>query len=92
MPLRLVVLGALDLDQGGEELADLVGQLGAAVDVLLQAGPLAAAVPLQERLGQLADKVLRRPPWPRRRPRAIGASGATAEQDEQCAQAGAASL
>ena len=30
-------LGLLDLDQGREQLADLVGQLGVAVDVLLQA-------------------------------------------------------
>jgi hypothetical protein len=53
--LRLVLLGALDLDQGREELADLVGQLGAAVDVLLQAGPLPAPEPRGELLGQLVE-------------------------------------
>ena len=54
-PLRLVLLDPLDLDQGREQLADLVGQLGAAVDVLLQAGPLAAAEPRGELLGQLVE-------------------------------------
>jgi hypothetical protein len=51
----LVLLDALDLDQRREQFADLVGQVGAAVDVLLQAGPLAAPEPRGELLGQLVE-------------------------------------
>ena len=46
-------LGLLDLHQRREQLADLVGHRRAAVDVFLQARPLAAAIPLGELLGQL---------------------------------------
>ena len=52
---RSVWLDLLDLDQGRERLADLVGHLRQAVDVLLQARPLAPAIRA------------RRTPWPARR-------------------------
>ena len=42
---------------GREELADLLGPLGVAVDVLGQRRVLAAAVPLQELLGEPFDRV-----------------------------------
>ncbi len=50
-----VAVGLLDLGQGREHLPDLVGHLGQAVDVLLQARPLAAAVALGELLGELVE-------------------------------------
>ena len=50
-----VALDLLDLDQGREHLADLLGHLRQAVDVLLQARPLAAAIPLGELLGELIE-------------------------------------
>jgi hypothetical protein len=48
-----VLLGQLDLDQRREHLADLVGHLRETIDVLLEARPLAPAIPLGELLGQL---------------------------------------
>src|SRR5262249_39009823 len=39
--------------QGREQVADLLGVLRVALDVLAQRGPLPAAVPLEELLGQL---------------------------------------
>jgi hypothetical protein len=72
-----VTLEVFDLDQGREHLADLVFHLRQAVDVLLEAGPLAPAIPLGELLGQLVEPaivpdpvdIVRRPPshrasWP----------------------------
>ena len=53
-----ILLGLLDLDQGREHLADLVGHLRQAVDVLLQARPLAPAIPLGELLGQLVEAAI----------------------------------
>src|SRR5208337_2643108 len=50
-------LEMLDLDQGREQLADVVGPLGAARNVLLQTWPLATPQPRLERLGQLLDGI-----------------------------------
>ena len=50
-------LGQLHLDEGREQVADLVGQLGMTRDVLFDAWTLAAAEPLQERVGQLLDRL-----------------------------------
>ncbi len=55
-----VALDLLDLDQGREHLADLVGHLGQAVRVLLDARPLAAAIPIGELLGQLVEPAVAR--------------------------------
>jgi hypothetical protein len=48
-------VGLLDLDQGREHLADLGGHLRQALDVLLEARPLAAAIPLGELIGPLVE-------------------------------------
>src|SRR5262249_36108288 len=53
-----VPLDLLDLDQGRELLADLVGHLRQAVDVLLEAWPLAPAIPLGELRGQLVEAAI----------------------------------
>ena len=50
-----VPLDLFDLNQGREHLPDLVGHLGQAVNILLQARPLAQAIPLDELLGQLVE-------------------------------------
>jgi hypothetical protein len=41
-----------DLEQGREQLADLLCHLGRTIDVPLEAGPLAAAIPSGELPGQ----------------------------------------
>ena len=53
-----VGLDLLDLDQGRERLADLVGHLRQAVDVLLQVRPLAPAIALGELPGQLVEAAI----------------------------------
>ena len=51
-----VTFGLFELNQPGEHLADLVGQFRQAIDVLLYAGPLAAAEPSREFLGQSSNR------------------------------------
>src|SRR5262249_43508020 len=51
-----IVLDLLDFDQGGEQLANLAGQIGVAVGVLPEAGPLATAVSLGELLGEPVEQ------------------------------------
>ena len=46
------------LNQRRDQLAELVGQIGVAVDQLGQRGPLAAAQPLQERLDDRTQAVV----------------------------------
>ena len=43
--------------QRGEQVADLVGEVGMAIEILLKGGPLAAALPLEEVLGQEFHRV-----------------------------------
>src|SRR5262249_41733019 len=50
-----VSLDLFDFDQGREHLPDLLGHRRQAVDVLLDARPLAPAIPLDELLGQLVE-------------------------------------
>ncbi len=47
----------LHLDQNGEDLADVVGQVGEAPAVFLERGPLAAALAAEEIVGQFFDRV-----------------------------------
>jgi hypothetical protein len=53
-----VSLDLFDFDQGREHLADLVGHLRQAVDVLLEARPLAPAKALGKLLGELIEPVV----------------------------------
>jgi hypothetical protein len=53
-------LELLDLEEGGEQVADGVGQFGMALGVLGQRGPFATAVALDEFLGQLLQQVAAR--------------------------------
>ena len=46
----------LDLDHGREQLADVVGQLGMAVDVLLERRPFAGPVPRGELVGEPGEQ------------------------------------
>jgi hypothetical protein len=54
--LLVVLLALLHLDHGGEELADVAGELCVAVDVLLERGPLARPVARRELVGQSGEK------------------------------------
>src|SRR5947209_4476952 len=49
-------LDLFDLEHGREELADLVGQVGVAVDVLLQRRPFALPIPSRKLLRQLIEQ------------------------------------
>ena len=50
--LLMVFLDLLDLDHGGEELADVLRQLGMAVDVFLEARPFAGSIACGEIVGE----------------------------------------
>jgi hypothetical protein len=47
----------LHADQDGEDLAELVGELGVSAAVVLERGPLAAALAAEEVVGQGLDGV-----------------------------------
>ncbi len=51
-----IVLDLLDLHHGGEQLADVLGQLGMAVDVLLETRPFAGTVPRGELVGESREQ------------------------------------
>jgi hypothetical protein len=52
----VVLLDLLHFDHRREQLADVVGQLGIAVNVLLQGRPLAGAVAGGELIGELGEQ------------------------------------
>ena len=54
--LLMIVLDLLDLDHGREQLADVVGQLGMAVDVLLETRPFAGPIARGELVGQPGEQ------------------------------------
>ena len=52
----VIFLDLLDLDHGGEQLADVLGQLGMAVDVLLETRPFAGSIACGELVGELGEQ------------------------------------
>src|SRR5262249_46580785 len=52
-----VAAEVLDPQEDGEQLADVVGQLGVAAAVVLESRPFAAALSVEELRGQLLDRV-----------------------------------
>src|SRR5262249_41637546 len=53
---RAVLPDLLHLGEGGEELTDVAGQVGVAVDVLLQRRPLPPPVARRELVGQAGEQ------------------------------------